>query len=293
MSKKQILLLVFVSSLWGSSFIFMKVLSPILGPILVSAVRLLGAALFLFIYMKVTKRKIRFKGYILFYLLIGVVNSAIPFVLYAFASLHIHASLSGTLNSSSPMFGAIVGYIVLKNKLEIKQIIGLIIGFVGVMIVSRTSLEQGSTEVVLSVFACLLAALCYGIAGTFVKRRGADVDPTSLTLGSLFFAGVVLLPFAFSYDMTSTIGLNHILYLIFFAIMCTAVPFIIYYQLIKEVGAVRALTVTYLMPLFTVLWSYIFLNEEAGLNVYLGLIVILTGVFLISKKRVSQTVQTN
>jgi|LGVE01.1.fsa_nt_gb drug/metabolite transporter (DMT)-like permease len=66
--------------------------------------------------------------------------------------------------------------------------------------------------------------------------------------------------------------------------MCTAVPFIIYYQLIKEVGAVKALTVTYLMPLFTVLWFFIFLDEKAGLNVYLGLVVILAGVFLISRK---------
>jgi len=219
---------------------------------------------------------------------IGIINSAIPFVMYSFAALNIDASLSGTLNSSSPMFGAIFGYLLLGSKLKPKQIIGLIVGFIGVLVVSSASLESGSVDIVLSVIACILAAACYGLAGTFVKRRTTVVDSSSLTLGSLFFAGIFLLPFSFFYDITSTIELNHIFYMIFFAIMCTAIPFIIYYQLIKEVGAVKALMVTYLMPLFTVLWSYIFLAEKAGINVYFGLIIILIGVYLISNKSLKQ-----
>jgi len=288
MTRKQVALLILISSLWGSSFIFMKVLSPVFGPILVSSLRLLGASLFLYIYMRLTKMKISFKRNILFFMTIGIINSAIPFVMYSFAALNIDASLSGTLNSSSPMFGAIFGYLLLGSKLKPKQIIGLIVGFIGVLVVSSASLESGSVDIVLSVIACILAAACYGLAGTFVKRRTTVVDSSSLTLGSLFFAGIFLLPFSFFYDITSTIELNHIFYMIFFAIMCTAIPFIIYYQLIKEVGAVKALMVTYLMPLFTVLWSYIFLAEKAGINVYFGLIIILIGVYLISNKSFKQ-----
>lgn len=288
MTSKQITLLVLISSLWGASFIFMKILSPIFGPILVSSLRLLGAALFLFIYMVLSKMKIAFKGNILFFITIGLINSAIPFVMYSFASLNIDASLSGTLNSSSPMFGALFGYLLLKNKLEVKQIVGLVIGFIGVMVVSSASLGSGSTGVILSVLACLFAATCYGLAGTLIKKRIIKVDPTSLTFGALLFAGLFLLPFSFFYDITTTIQVNHILYMAFFAILCTAVPFIIYFQLIQDVGAVKALMVTYLMPLFTVLWSYIFLAESAGINVYIGLVVILIGVYLISRKRVSQ-----
>ena len=147
MTRKQVALLILISSLWGSSFIFMKVLSPVFGPILVSSLRLLGASLFLYIYMRLTKMKISFKRNILFFMTIGIINSAIPFVMYSFAALNIDASLSGTLNSSSPMFGAIFGYLLLGSKLKPKQIIGLIVGFIGVLVVSSASLESGSVDI--------------------------------------------------------------------------------------------------------------------------------------------------
>ncbi len=284
MTTRQLTQLVIISSLWGSSYIFMKVISPVFGPVLVSSLRLLLASLFLLIYMLVSRKKISFKGNILFFIFVGVVNSAIPFVLYAFAALHIDASLSGTLNSSSPMFGALFGFIILKNRFDTRQILGLIVGFLGVIIVSSTSFGTGTVEAVISVFACLLASACYGLAGTYVKKRNKDVDATTLSLGTLFFAGLFLLPFSFFYKISLDIQVSHILYLLFFAIMCTSVPYILYYKLLREVGAVKALTVTYLIPLFTVLWSYIFLAERAGWNVFVGLVIILTGVGLLSKR---------
>ena len=284
MNYKQFLLLLFISGLWGGSFVFMKILTPVFGPILTSSLRLMFASIFLFVFYYFSKFKMKWKGNIKFYLIIGVLNSAIPFILYSFASLHIDASLSVVLNSTSPMFGALFGYLLLSNKLSKIQVVGLLVGSIGVIIVTSITLGDASIYVVLSILSCILAALLYGFSGSYIKKYTTDIDSISLTLGSLFFGSLVLLPFAFFFNFENTIEISHILLLIIFGIMGTSVPYLIYYKLIKDIGSMKALTVTYLMPVFGVMWAFIILNEVPKYNVYLGSIVILIGVYLVTYK---------
>lgn len=284
MNYKQFLLLLFISGLWGGSFVFMKILTPIFGPILTSSLRLMFASLFLFIFYFSSKYKMKWKGNLKFYLIIGVLNSAIPFILYSFASLNIDASLSVVLNSTSPMFGALFGYLLLSNKLSKIQIIGLLVGSVGVIVVTSITFGDGSIYVVLSILSCILAALLYGFSGSYIKKYTKDIDSKSLTLGSLFFGSLVLLPFAFFFNFEKAIEFNHILLLITFGIMGTSVPYLIYYKLIKDIGSMKALTVTYLMPVFGVIWAFIILSEVPKYNVYIGSIIILMGVYLVTYK---------
>lgn len=285
MTTRQFLLLLFISSLWGSSFIFMKVLVPIFGPVLTSSLRLLFASVFLFIYYLYKNHKMQWKANLKVYLIIGALNSAIPFIFYAYAALHIDASLSVILNSTSPMFGALFGYLLLKNKLSILQMIGLLTGLVGVGIVTSITLFEGSTDIYLSIAACIGAALLYGFSGSWIKRNALHVDSKTLTLGTLLFGGLMLLPFSFFYEFSETIKIGHIGALIVFGIMCTSVPYLIYYKLIQDVGAMKALTVTYLMPVFGVIWALLYLGEVPGYNVYIGSVVILIGVFLVTYRK--------
>ena len=123
MSIKQFFMLLFISSLWGGSFIFMKMLSPIFGPILTSSFRLIAASLFLFVLFYFQKYKVHWKRDLKLFLIIGLGNSAVPFVLYAYAALYIPASLSVILNSTSPMFGAIFGFLLLGVRLSFNKYI--------------------------------------------------------------------------------------------------------------------------------------------------------------------------
>ncbi len=285
MSLKQFLLLLLISAIWGGSFIFMKELSPVFGPILTSSFRLISASLFLFVIYYYKGYKINWKKNYKLFLILGIGNSAIPFTLYAYAALYISPSISVILNSSAPMFGAIFGYIIVKESLSYKQISGLMLGTLGVGVISSVTFIDGSSEMYLAVIGCIVAAAFYGLSGVITKRYASDIDSKELTLGSMSFAGVLLLPFMIFSPITGTVTLSSVLILILFGILCTAIAFLIYYKLIKEIGAVKALSVTYLMPVFGILWSYLFYFEIIDLSILFGLVFISMGIHLVSSHK--------
>lgn len=287
MTVKQTLLLILISAIWGSSFIFMKVLVPTFGIAMTSSFRLLSASLFLLLIFTFQKYKVNWKKNYFIFFVIGIGNSAIPFFLYGFAAQYIDASISVILNSTAPMFGAIFSYLIVKEKLGYKKIFGLIIGFIGVGIISSVSFGESTSEVTLSILACVTAASFYGLSGVVTKKYAMHIEAKELTAGSLLFAGVSLIPFIIVFPIREVVTIQVGLLMIFFGILCTAIAYLIYYYLIKQVGAVKALTVTYLMPVFGILWSFIFLHEKITSSVILGLLVILIGIHFVNsgKKR--------
>lgn len=294
MTIRQFLLLLIPSMLWGSSFIFFKELSPIFGPFLTSTVRILFAALFMFGFFVITNRKLQKKD-IKKLFIIGVMNSAVPFTLYAYAALYIPSSLSVILNSTSPIFGAMLGMFILHDKMSLNKYLGLLVGFVGVGVVSSFVFVETDLLMILSIGACLLAAFFYGLAGVYVKKYAFDIDSYSLTYGSLLFAGitmlvlyVILMPFNIHPTVITEGLFRNIILLILFGILCTSIPYIVYYKLIKEIGPVKALTVTYLMPIFGILWSLLY-GEEFRITMVIGLVVVLLGIYILSYNKVKQS----
>lgn len=291
MTFKQFLLLLIPSALWGSSFIFMKELAPIYGPVLTSALRILFASLFLIVLFAIQKYKVEWKREWKLFVIIGLGNSALPFVLYSYAALYIPSSLSVILNSTSPMFGALFGYLLLKDKLTWNKYVGVILGSTGVAIVASIVTVEGTTEMYLSIASCLGAALLYGLSGAYVKKYALHIEPKQLTVGSLTTAGVFLLIlygilgiFKLNPEiMSSNIGLD-LLLIVVFGIMCTSIPYIVYYKLLQEIGPVKALAVTYLMPIFGIIWSLIY-GEAFALQSVIGLFVILLGIYVLSLKK--------
>jgi drug/metabolite transporter (DMT)-like permease len=221
-------------------------------------------------------------------MIIGFGNSAIPFVLYAYAALYLPSSLSVILNSTSPMFAALFGFLLLGDRLTINKYIGVILGSLGVGIVSSVAFTDSSLELYLSIAACMGAALLYGLTGAYVKKRALHIEPKQLTIGSLSFAGLFLIVLYLFLSLinltpeivTDGIGRN-ILLVILFGIMCTGIPYIVYYRLLQEIGPVKALTVTYLMPVFGLIWSLMY-GEKFVFISLVGLIVILIGIYVLS-----------
>jgi len=291
MTIRQFLLLLIPSALWGSSFIFMHHLSPVFGPMLTATIRILVASIFLISLFFVQGYKVHWKRDYRLFFIIGITNSAVPFSLYAYAALYIPSSLSVIINSTSPIFGAIFGLMLLKDKLSEMKVIGLFMGTIGVGLVSSDILAQNSLELYLSITACVLAALLYGLSGAIVKKYALHIEPKQLTVGSLSFAGVglfilfVVLSFAGQTPqiVSQNIALD-IFMIIAFGILCTSIPYIVYYKLIQEIGPVKALTVTYLMPAFGLLWGIIF-GEIITPIMIVGLLVILLGIYVLSYKK--------
>lgn len=284
MNTKNKILLLILSSIWGASFMFMKVLAPYFGPVFTASLRLLIGGLFLSIIFYFNGFKVDYKKNWKKLLLIGVISQSIPYFLFSYAALYIPSNISVIMNSTSPMFGLILSVLFLSDKFKLKHLFGLILGSTGVIIISSIGNVDSNTDFYLGAFLCVLAALFYGISGVYIKSRAHDIDSRSIASGSQLFASVALLPFVTIFPMTVYPSIDVIIILIIFGVLCSGVANIIYFKIMKEDGPVKALTVTYLMPVFGLIWGYIFLNEVITIRLALGGVIIILGTFFITSK---------
>ena len=277
MKPKDLLLLLTLSALWGGSFLFMRVAAPVLGPILLIALRVLIAGLALLVYALATHTDLELRQRWRQYLTIGLLNSAIPFTLIATAELHLTAGLASILNATSPLFGAVIAAFWLKESLTPRKLVGLGLGLVGVSVLVGWSPLDFTTSLILSVAASLVAALFYGIAGVYTKLAVKGVRPVALATCSQLGASLFLIPLTPFAPPTDAPSLEAIVCLAALALLSTAVAYLIYFRLILSVGPTKALTVTFLSPIFGVLWGVLLLNEPLTLSTLLGFAIILTG----------------
>lgn len=284
MQSKNILLLVLLSAIWGGSFIFMRVLAPVFGAIGTANIRLFIGAVFLLVIFRFTGFKIQWKRDWKFLLVIGVINSAIPFSLFSYAALHIPASISVVINSMTPMFGALFSSLILKDKLTLRKGIGLLTGMTGVAIISGSKALPGTTTSYLAVAACLFATFCYGLSGALIKKYGQKIEAKAMAGGSQLFASLALFPFLLTTGVVSTVTPTVAITMVAFGILCSAIAYLIYYYLIKEMGPTPALSVTFLMPVFGIFWGVVLLGEAIYAQMVIGALIILVGVYLIVRK---------
>jgi len=278
----DVFLLLALASIWGSSFIFMRYLSPILGPVTTTGMRVLLAGLFLLAVFAATGFRLEWRKNWKRFLVVGVLNSGIPFFLYSFAALYIPASLSVILNSLAPLFGAVFSAVFRLERLTYRKAGGLVLGIAGVTLVSSLGPVSRSPWALAGVAACVLATVCYGLAGVYIRIRTLEVKPRAMAGGSQLMAGVLFIPLILASPPHAVPSLQVGAITILFAVLCSAVAFLLYFRLVADVGATRALTVTLLMPAFGMLWGRLFLGERITWTMVLGALVILAGTFLVA-----------
>ena len=183
-----------LAAIWGGSFIFLRVLSPVLGPVLTATSRVLIAGVALIAYFRVTGFAADLRRQGRHYVVIGIVNSAIPFLLFSFAALHLPASYSVILNSATPLFAALLSALFLAERLTPGKIAGLVAGAAGVALVSKAGPVAPDAMFGASIAACLGAALCYAAASIYMKKYAANAKPMAIAGWSQIAAGAVLLP---------------------------------------------------------------------------------------------------
>ena len=277
---KAFLELVLLAAIWGSSFLFMRVGTPEFGPILFMALRTSIAALFLYPLMVIKKQSNQLTGHWPKMMVLGALNTAIPFALFGFAILSLSAGVTSVLNATTPMFGALVAYFWLKDKLSITAVAGLLLGFIGVYFLMSDKLSQDSQAVLLPTLAVLGATLCYGISASFTKRYFSDVSALPLATGSQVAASILLVPIALFFLPESILSMKAIASVGALGIVCTGVAYILFFRLIAALGPAKAISVTYLIPVFGLCWGAIFLGEPITANIILGGLLILSGVGL-------------
>jgi len=272
--------LLILAAIWGGSFLFMRIGAPVLGPAWLIQFRVGIAALFLLICAGWFRKPLQLRKYWRHYLILGCFNSALPFFLIAFAAKTLTASLLSVLNSSSPIFGAIISAVWLRNRVTRLTAAGLAMGVIGVIILVQGGIATRTDDWGMAVAAALLSTICYGISGTYVKSSPKPVEPFSNAHGSMWAATVLMaltLPFCPTAAEPSPGVWAAVAAL---GVLCTGVAYLIYFRLIQDMGPISALSVTFLIPVFGILWGVLFLDEQIDGGTIIGALVVLVGTAL-------------
>jgi drug/metabolite transporter (DMT)-like permease len=276
--------LVLLAAIWGASFIFMRVAAPAFGTAWTAEARLLIAGLVLAAWLRFSGFEPQLRRHWKAYAAVGLVNLALPSLLYAFALRHIPAAVGAVLNATSPMFGALLATLFLGERFTGRMAAGCAAGLAGVALVVRPDSFGGSPMFLSAAGACLLACLCYGYNGVVMRRQAAGVPSRGIAVGGQLAAALMLLPAAAAFPPDAMPGVLPSANLLALALLGNALGFVLYFRLIADVGATRALTVTYLMPAFSIAWAMLFLGESLPASALAGGTLILAGTVLVTSQ---------
>jgi len=257
-----------LAAIWGASFLFLRIIAPVLGTFPTAFFRVLLATAGLPVILLLLRTRWDFRGKLGLCLVLGVINSGLPFALYSVAAQLVPAGYSAIFNATTPMMGVLIGALFFAEELTLAKIIGVFSGLGGVALLMRIGPVPFDTELLLGALACLGATACYGFGGFLTRRwinQGEGLDSEVVAFGSQLGAALCLLPlFGLSLlnappvnwgDSTVWLGLLGL------GLVCTAFAYILYFRLLADIGPVKTLTVTFLIPPFGVLWGVIFLDE--------------------------------
>jgi len=282
--------LMLLGAIWGASFLFQRIAAKDFGAFPLVEVRLFLGALVLMPFLWRARTQfnlrlwLRLAG-------IGIINSAIPFVLFAWAAQRAPAGIGAIANATAVMFTALVALIFFGESITTRRAMGLLAGFVGVAVLA--SGKTNGVSVWPAALAGTLASVLYGFGGNLIMRQLVGLPAAAVAAATLFCASVFNAPLALATWPSTPIPPLSWLCGVLLGVVCTGIAFALYYRLINRIGAPRASTVTYLVPLFGVLWAYIALGEPLTLTMAIAALLILGGVALNQqwgslKKAVSQ-----
>lgn len=273
-----------LAAIWGSSFLFTRLGTVEFGALPTAGVRVAIASLFLLPLLLWRGLGPQLARHWPRVFLVGLLNSGIPFACFAYALLSISTGLSSILNATVPLFGAVVAWIWLKDRPHGWRTLGLAIGFVGVAMLAwdKASFKPDASGLSSgwAVLACLLACLCYGIAASFTKKYLSGLPTLVTAAGSQLGATLGLALPALWFWPRQTPSVTAWLSLAWVGVVCTGVAYVLYFRLIERVGPARALTVTFVVPVFAVFYGALFLHETVNAWMLLCAAIIVCGTAL-------------
>ncbi len=250
--------LLLLGAIWGSSFLFMRIAAKPFGAFALVDIRLVLGALILLPFLWRDRAYIT-RGMWPKLAIIGLINSAIPFLLFAWAAQRSPAAIGAICNAMTVLFAALVGFLFFGEKIGARRAIALLIGFIGVVLLATS--KAGGLSVGMAVIAGSTAALLYGVGVNLVRRHLAGIPPAAAAAATLTCAALLLAPFAIWQWPTQAVPPLAWGSAIAIGVVCTGYAFLLYYRLIQRIGPARAATVTYLVPLFGAAFAWAFLGE--------------------------------
>lgn len=293
MTARNLLYLLVLAALWGASFLFIRIGVAEFGVAPLMALRVSIGAVFLATLLVAQKglagawHSARHQWWPLF--VVGVLNSAVPFCLFAYAELTLSAGLTSVINATTPLWGALVAFVWLGDRLSSMRTAGLALGFAGVVLlvwdqitapVGASGTPVPATTTALAAGAALGATALYGVAANYTKQYLSGVDPLTVACGSMVGASIALLPLAAWCWPTAQVSTHAWLAVLALGVACTGIAYRLYFHLLATAGPARAMTVTFVVPVFGILWGALFLAESVSMRMIEGCGVVLIGTAL-------------
>lgn len=280
MRPRDLLELLLLSLLWGAAYLFMRAAVPAFGPAPLVALRLGLAALLLLPLMVLRGGIPALRAHPRQLLVLGLPFTALPFMLLAYASLHITAGLVAVLNAAAPLFAALLAHFLLKERLGAWRAGGLVIGFAGVAVLMWGSASFKSGDGVLAVLAVLGTSMFWALGAHYTRRHLAGADALVITVGSLLAASLFLAPFAWASWPAETPSPRAWAEMAFLGVASSGAGFLLYFRLLRRIGPVRAMSVTFLSPVVAMVSGALYLGEVVTLQMLGGGAVVLLGTAL-------------
>jgi drug/metabolite transporter (DMT)-like permease len=271
---------VLLAAIWGASFLFTRIGTVEFGVWATAGLRVLIATLFLLPILLIRGHSQSLQEHWKLVLLVGLTNSAIPFVCFSFALQSITVGLSSLLNATVPLFGAVIAWVWLSDRPSGSRMLGLAIGFLGVAMLAwdKASFKPDASGLSSGwgVLACLFACICYGISASFTKRFLGGLPSLVSSTGSQLGAALALLPLTIFYWPSQEVSMKAWGAVITLGVVCTGFAYILFFRLIERAGPAKALSVTFAIPVFAVLYGVILLGETVTpWMVGCGLVIVL------------------
>lgn len=265
-----------LAAIWGSSFLFTRIAAPAIGPVATADLRMLIGGGALLAWLAATRFDAQWRRWWRFYLLVGILTSALPFLLFGYAALALTAGMLAVLNATSPIWGAVLSALFEGTRLSASGIAGLALGVCGVALLAG---PEGSANV-LSIAAALGAAFSYGLSAVVMRRWTREAPARGMAVGTQVAGGLLFLPWMML-SPPAMPGSAVILSVVALGLLCSAAAYLLYFRLIADIGAAGALTVTYLIPVFGILWGALFLGEPLEAAMLGGAALVIAGTVLV------------
>lgn len=293
MKNKNVLLLL-LAIIWSPSFLFIKVAVRDIPPLTLVAIRLSLAAIFLYLALRITGRKLPagwgdWKRFIV----MGFFANALPFVLFSFGEQFADSGAASILNGTTPIFTVILAHLLISDeRLTGNKLAGVLIGFAGILVIFNTDFIhlfsgqglQGGRETI-GLAAFLVASLSYGVGMVYGRLKLRGLPPLVGPAAQLICSATMVLPIALIVDKPFSLspGVPALISVAILGIFGTAVAYLIYYRLLDHAGAVFISLVTYLLPPAGVILGMVFLDETPGWYSFAGMFLIIAGVMIVNR----------
>ena len=285
MNTKDFLTLLLVSLFWGGSFLFLRLLVlEGLEPLQIVSLRMMFAAIFIAPFFIMKFKKYSFFDHGFPFLLIGLLNTALPFTLFAYASVNLGAGSLSVLQATVPILTALILFSLYRDEFSIMKLIGVLVGFSGLFLLAGPS---GELDLFSSIL-CVIASLSYAISGVYLANTPEKINNSFIGMGSIIVGAILLSPFLINYHSANlNISSTAWLYIALLGVINTSLAYVIFIKLIKRIGSLNASFVTYLVPVSSITLGMLILDEVFSIDMIIGSALIFLGVFFSNKEKTS------